>query len=119
MTLDCADWQTQGHSLDRVVLRPSQPGQRVAAVIGEKNIKTLHATSPAAHHLLIAPCRLTVRELELIRTFRLLFAGPLRMHQLELLALFIVTHGQALARLGICARAPDPVEGFRFTTLRQ
>ncbi len=88
-------------------------------MIGEKNIKTLHATSPQAHHLLIAPCRLTVRDLELTGTFKLLFAESLRMHQLELLTLFIVTHAPALARLGICARAADPVEGFRFTTLRQ
>jgi hypothetical protein len=39
------------------------------------------------------------------------------MHQLERLALFILTHGEALLRLGICARAARPVEGFQFVTL--
>jgi|SRR5579871_1048302 len=119
VTLDCEEWQAQGDSLDRVALRPSRQGPRAAAAIGEKNIKTLHATSPGPHHLLIAPCRLTVRELELTGTFKLFLAERLRMHQLELLASFIVTHGQALLRLGICGRAASPSEGFQFVTLQQ
>ena len=119
VTLDCEEWQAQGESLDRVALRPSRPGQRAAAAIGDKNIKTLHATSPGPHHLLIAPCRLTVREFELAGTFKLFLAERLRMHQLELLASFIITYGEALLRLGICGRAACPIEGFQFVTLRQ
>jgi len=117
MALDCEEWQAQGYSLDRLELRAAPPGGRAAAFVGAKNIKTLHATSPAPGHLLIAPCRLTVRELELVGTFKLLMAERLRMHQLELLARFVLTHGEALVRLGICTRAASPAEGFHFTTL--
>ena len=46
---------------------------------GEKNTKTLHTTSPRPDHLLIAPCRLTVRHLELTGTFKLLLPKRLRM----------------------------------------
>jgi hypothetical protein len=39
------------------------------------------------------------------------------MHQLELLALFVLTHGEALLRHGICGRAADPIERFQVVTL--
>jgi len=113
--LDCEEWQAQGQSLDRVQLVESDG--RTAARIGEKNIKTLHATSPGQGHLLIALCRMRVRDLDLIGPYKLLFPEPLRLHQLRLLAVFIVTHGEALLRLGICSRAAQPVEGFEFVTL--
>jgi hypothetical protein len=38
-------------------------------------------------------------------------------HQLQLLALFLAEHGEALLRLGICSRAARPVDGFEFVTL--
>jgi hypothetical protein len=117
VALDCDEWQAQADALDRVQLRPSRPGERAAAAIGEKNIKTLHTTSPRPDHLLIAPCRMTVRALELTGTFKLFLAEKLRMHQLELLALFMLTHGEALLRHGICGRAANPIEGFQFVTL--
>jgi hypothetical protein len=117
LTLDCEEWQAQGDSLDRIELRASHRDGRAAAFVGDKSIKTLHATSPAQGHLLIAPCRLTVRELELTGTFKLFLAERLRMHQLERVALFVLAHGDALLRLGICARAARPVEGFQFVTL--
>jgi hypothetical protein len=117
IALDCEEWQAQGGSLDRVELRPAHDGKRAAAVIGGRNIKTLHTTSPRADHLLIAPCRMTVRSLELTGTFKLFLAERLRMHQLELLALFILIHGEALLRHGICNRAASAIEGFQFVTL--
>ncbi len=67
---------------------------------------------------MLAPCRITVRQLELVGTFKLFMAERLRMHQLELLARFVLTHGEALLRLGICSRAARPAEGFHFTTLQ-
>jgi hypothetical protein len=116
LALDCEEWQAQGNSLDRVELRPARAG-RPAAAIGGKNIKTLHTTSPRPDHLLIAHCRMTVRSLELTGTFKLFLAERLRMHQLEVLASFILVHGEALLRHGICRRAADPVEGFQLVTL--
>jgi hypothetical protein len=68
-------------------------------------------------HLLIGLCRMTVRDLELTGTFKLFLAEPLRMHQLQLLASFVAEHGDALLRLGLCARAARPVAGFEFVTL--
>ena len=44
-------------------------------------------------------------------------AERLRMHQLGLLASFILAHGDALVRRGICGHAAKPVEGFQFATL--
>ena len=89
------------------------------AVMGfaEKNIKTLHATSPSAGHLLISNCRMTVRDLALTGPFKLFFPEALRLHQLQLLAGFMLAHGERLARLGICGRVAKPVEGFQFVTL--
>jgi hypothetical protein len=67
--------------------------------------------------LLIATCRMTVRDLDLIGPFKLFLAEPLRLHQLQLLASFITIQGNSLLRLGICARAVRPVEGFEFVIL--
>jgi hypothetical protein len=117
LALDCEAWQAQGDSLDKVRLVSSAAGERPAARIGDKEIKTLHATSSKQGHLLIAPCRLTVRGLDLSGPFKLFLAEPLRLHQLQLLALFVAVHGDALQRLGICTPAAQPIEGFRFTTL--
>ncbi len=116
VALDCEEWQAQGSSLDKVRL-VAAAGGRPAARIGDREIKTLHATSSAPGHLLIAPCRLTVRGLDLVGPFKLFLAEPLRMHQLQLLALFVAVHGEALLRLGICTPAAQPVAGFHFTTL--
>jgi hypothetical protein len=115
--LDCEEWQAQGQSLDKVRLVPSDRGGRPGARIGAKNIKTLHATSSGQGHLLIAMCRMTVRDLLLTGTFKLFFAEPLRMHQLQLLAMFMTIHGETLMRLGVCTRSARPVEGFEFVTL--
>ena len=117
LALDCEEWQAQGYSLDRIKLLAAVPGRRPSARIGNKNIKTLHATSPAAGHLLIAECRITVRDIDLTGPFKLLFAEPLRLHQLQLLALFLATHRAALLRLGLCTRHSSPIEGFEFVTL--
>jgi hypothetical protein len=117
LVLDCEEWQAQGWSLDRLKLVPSANGGRPAARIGDKNIKTLHATSPWQGHLLIGNCRMSVRDMELIGSFKLFLAEALRMHQLHLLASFLVTHGEALMRLGICTRAARPIDGFEFVTL--
>lgn len=57
-----------------------------------------------------------MRWLELTGTFKLFLAERLRMHQLELLALFVLTHGEALVRHGICKPAANPIEGFQFVT---
>ena len=117
LALDCEEWQAQGQSLERVRLVPGERTGRPAAQIGEKNIKSLHATSSASGHLLIATCRMTVHELDLTGPFKLLLAEPLRLHQLQLLASFMARHGAALLRLGICTRAARPAEGFQFVTL--
>jgi hypothetical protein len=45
VALDCEEWQAQGPSLDKIALVPTAKGGRLAAAIGDKNIKTLHATS--------------------------------------------------------------------------
>jgi hypothetical protein len=116
LALDCEEWQAYGPSLDRVSLVPSGHG-RPAAHIGDKNIKTLHTSSPAQGHLLIANCRMTVRNLDLVGPFKLFLAEPLRLHQLQLLASFMVAHGEALSRLGISTPAARPAEGFQFATL--
>ena len=116
LMLDFEEWQAYGFSLDRVSLAPSGHG-RPAARIGDKNIKTLHTSSPTQGHLLIANCRMTVRNLDLVGPFKLFLAEPLRLHQLQLLASFMVAHGEALLRLGICTPAVRPVEGFEFATL--
>jgi hypothetical protein len=89
----------------------------VAARIGGRNIKSLHASSPASGHLLIGVCRMTVRDLDLTGPYKLFLAEPLRMHQLQLLAQFVVTHGETLLRFGICTHAMKPVEGFEFVRL--
>jgi hypothetical protein len=115
LALDCEEWQAYGNSLDRVRLIAS--ASSVAARIGNRNIKSLHASSPAPGHLLIGVCRMTVRHLDLTGPYKLFLAEPLRMHQLQLLAQFIAAHGETLLRLGICARAVKPVEGFEFVTL--
>ncbi|HEX4408357.1 MAG TPA: hypothetical protein VH206_06260 [Xanthobacteraceae bacterium] len=115
--LDCEEWQAQGPSLDRVRLVDLGNGARPAARIGDKNIKTLHATSPSLGHLLIAHCRVTVRDRELAGPFKLFLPEALRVHQLQLLASFILTHGERLQRLRLCTRAAEPVEGYRFVTL--
>ncbi len=117
LALDCEEWQAQGYSLDQVQLLAAAPGRRPSARIGDKNIKTLHATSPAARHLLIAQCRITVRDIDLTGPFKLLFAEPLRMHQLQLLGLFLATHRAELLRLGLCTYHASPIEGFEFVTL--
>lgn len=117
LALDCEEWQAQGYSFERIQLCAAAPGSRPSARIGDKNIKTLHATSPASGHLLIAECRMTVRDIALSGPFKLLLAEPLRVHQLQLLALFLAIHGAALLRLGLCTHAPRPVEGFEFVTL--
>jgi hypothetical protein len=115
LALDCEEWQAYGNSLDRVRLVPSANG--AAARIGGRNIKSLHASSPAPGHLLIGVCRMTVRDLDLTGPYKLFLAEPLRMHQLQLLAQFVVAHGETLLRLGIATRAMKPVEGFEFVTL--
>lgn len=117
LTLDCEEWQAQGHSLDAVSLVASEDGGRPAAHIDGKNIKTLHGTSPDQGHLLIANCRMTVHNLDLTGPFKLFMAEPLRVHQLQLLASFMVEHGEALLRLRICTPAARPAEGFQFATL--
>lgn len=117
LTLDCEEWQAQGPALDAVSLVAPADGGRPAASIGGRNIKTLHTTSSAPGHLLIGNCRLTVRNLDLTGPFKLFLAEPLRLHQLQLLASFIVTHGEAMLRLGLCVPAARPAEGFEFVTL--
>jgi hypothetical protein len=116
LALDCEEWQAQGPSLDRIRLAGDGAG-RSAARIGDKNIKTLHATSPLAGHLLIANCRVTVRDLVLAGPFKLFLPEELRLHQLQLLSSFILAHGERLHRLGLCTRAAVPVAGFEFVTL--
>jgi hypothetical protein len=116
LTLPCEDWQAQGQSLDNVRLAPAADGGRLAAHIRGTNIKTLHTTSPAAEHLLIGFCRLTVHNFELAGSFKLFMDEPLRMAQLQLLASFLLAHRQALLRLGICTPAAAPAEGFQFVT---
>jgi hypothetical protein len=61
-----------------------------------------HTTSPEPGHLLIGNCRMTVRRLDLVGPFKLLLAEPPRLHQLQLLASFMVSHGDALLRLDLC-----------------
>lgn len=119
LPLDCETWQAQGHSLDRVELRRPASGGRTAAFIDDKNIKTLHATSPMPDHLLIAPGCLTVRQVAIGGMFKLFLAEPLRMYQLEMLALFVAGHHQALLRLGLCTPATRPVAGFEFVASPQ
>jgi hypothetical protein len=116
LALDCEEWQAQGSSLDRIRLAGDGAG-RAAAHIGDKNIKTLHATSPLLGHLLIANCRVTVRDLVLAGPFKLFLPEDLRLYQLQLLSSFILAHGERLHRLGLCTRAAVPVEGFEFVTL--
>ena len=116
LALDCEEWQAQGPSLDKITL-VAAAGGRPAAQIGDKNIKTLHSTSGMPGHLLIRNCRMTVRDVDLAGPFKLLLAEPLRLHQLQLLASFIVEHAEPLTRLGICSRAARPVDGFEFITL--
>jgi hypothetical protein len=116
LALDCEEWQAQGPSLDSVRLVDDGAG-RPAARIGGKNIKTLHATSPLVGHLLIANCRVTVRDLVLAGPFKLFLPEQLRLHQLQLLSSFILAHGEQLHRLGLCTRAAVPVAGFEFVTL--
>jgi hypothetical protein len=116
LALDCEEWQAQGPSLDRVRLAGDGAG-RSAARIGGKNIKTLHATSPHLEHLLIANCRVTVRDLVLAGPFKLFLPEELRLHQLQLLSSFILAHGERLQRLGLCTRAAVPIAGFEFVTL--
>jgi hypothetical protein len=117
VALDCEEWQAQGPSLDRVQLVAGEAGARPAARIGDKTVKTLHATSPSVGHLLIANCRMAVRDLALTGPFKLFLPEALRLHQLQLLASFMLTHGERLLRNGICTRAAVPVEGFQFVTL--
>ena len=117
VALDCEEWQAQGSSLDRITLVPAGTGGRPAARIGDKNIKTLHTTSGVPGHLLIGTCRMTVRDMDLVGPYKLFLAEALRLHQLQLLASFVATHGHALRRLGICSRAARPSEGFEFVTL--
>lgn len=116
LALNCEEWQAQGPSLDRVRLIGEGAG-RPAARIGGKNIKMLHATSPVAGHLLIANCRVTVRDLDLAGPFKLFLPEELRLHQLQLLSSFVLAHGERLHRLGLCRPAAVPAEGFRFVTL--
>jgi hypothetical protein len=117
LALDCEEWQAQGPSLDKITLVAAANGGRSAAHIGDKNVKTLHTTSGMPGHLLIGNCRMTVRGLDLVGPFKLFLAEALRLYQLQLLASFVVTHSEALLRLGICSRAVRPVEGFEFVTL--
>jgi hypothetical protein len=115
LTLSCEEWQAQGRSLDKVALPCG--GGRPAAVIDGKNIKMLHTTSPEAGHLLIGECRMIVGNLELSGPFKLFLAEPLRVQQLQLIAAFMVAHGERLLRLAICAPAASPAAGFEFVTL--
>ncbi|MGB6467166.1 MAG: hypothetical protein WBF27_13365 [Xanthobacteraceae bacterium] len=117
VALDCEEWQAQGPSLDKIILVPAAKGGRLGASIGQKNIKTLHTTSGAPGHLLIGPCRMTVRDIDLVGPFKLFMAEALRLHQLQLLASFVARHGQALMHLGICNGAARPSDGFEFVTL--
>jgi hypothetical protein len=116
LMLDCEEWQAQGSSLDRIVLIAGRDG-KPAAWIGGKAVKTLHTTSPDSGHLLIGPCRMTVRDLDLTGPFKLFLAEPLRLVQLRLLAGFVAEHADALLRLGLCGRAVKSIEGFQFVTL--
>jgi hypothetical protein len=117
LTLSCEEWQAQGHWLDKIRLAPSCGGGQPAAVIEGKNNKTLHTTSPQTGHLLIGKCRMTVGNLELSGPFKLFLAEALRVQQLQLLAAFMLAHGERLLRLGICTQAASPAAGFGFVTL--
>jgi len=114
LTLDCEAWQAQGTSLDAVRLCPSA-GERPSAFVGDKNIKTLHTTSPHPGHLAILQGNLLVSYVELPGIFKLFAAEQLRLHQLELLALFVITHSELLLRLGICRRSSQVCNGFQFS----
>ena len=116
LAMDCEEWQAQGQSLGRIVLTPDGQG-RNRALIGPKNIKTLHSTSPNGEDLLIVKARMTVQDKDLTGIFKLLFAEPLRMVQLHLLAVFIHLHGKALMDLGICRPSPQTIEGFQFSAI--
>ncbi len=116
LLLDCEEWQAQGNSLDAVWLRDDgRPWP--SAFVGDKPIKILHSTSPNAAHLVVGPGRLGVFDVELIGQFKLLFAEPLRMHQLGLLARFVRDHRDALLRTGVCRIAGRPADGFQFSML--
>jgi hypothetical protein len=117
LTLDCEEWQAYGRALDAVSLVAATDGGRPAARIGARNVKMLHTTSSEPSHLLIGNCRMTVRQLDLTGPFKLFLAEPLRLHQLQLLASFVVIHGEALLRLGLCTPAARQTEGFEFATL--
>lgn len=117
VALDCEEWQAQGPSLDRIKLTPAAKDGRLAATIGDKNIKTLHTTSGVPGHLLIGNCRMTVRDIALAGPFKLFLAEALRLHQLQLLARFVTDHGERLLQLGISSRAARPADGFEFVTL--
>ena len=99
VALDCEEWQAQGPSLDRIELVPAAKGGRLAAFIGDKNIKMLHTTSGAPGHLLIGNCPMTVRDIDLVGPFKLFLAEAQRLHQLQLLARFLADHGEALLRV--------------------
>jgi hypothetical protein len=58
-----------------------------------------------------------VLALELTGPFKLFLSEPLRQHQLQLLASFVASNGEALLRFGICTHAAEPVDGFKFVTL--
>ena len=115
LSLDCEEWQAQGFALDHIRLIPDQIG-RCQALIGDKNIKTLHSTSPLASHLLIGQAKMTVQDVCLSGIFKLLFANDLRMAQLNLLATFLHSHADLLVQLGLCHKNPIAIDGFQFTT---
>lgn len=114
LALDCEEWQAQGFVLDRIRLRPDEQG-RSQALIGGKNIKTLHSTSPHEAHLLIVKATMTVRDIEISGIYKLLFAEDLRMVQLNLLSTFIHTHAALLLHLGLCRKNPVAIDGFHFS----
>jgi hypothetical protein len=118
VALDCDEWQAQGYSLDRVQLVTDADGL-TKATIGTKSIKTLHSTSPLGDHLLMVNARMTVHHFELRGIFKLLFAEPLRMVQIQLLARFIHAHGISLVHLGLCRNASQPIDGFQFLVRNQ
>ncbi len=113
LLMDCETWQAQGSSLDRVRLRATGTGG-LGAVIANKNIKTLHATSPLFGHVQAVRGCLTVDQYELNGIFKLILKDDVRSHQLELLASFVYAHARMLTKIGVCRPAACPCEGFQF-----
>ena len=116
MNMDIEEWQAQGASLDKIQIQMDQMNLPIAS-IGNKNIKILHTTSPLNNHIQVIKAKLSVLDVVLFGSFKLLRAKDMLSTQLNFLASYVAANKQILFQLGLCQLNPNAIAGYEFVPL--